>query len=796
MSGFRAVGHELIRKTPFTLLALTRHPVEPHERDWFARCRADYLRSFPLSLLEALRLGLLLCLVGPATSLPFTLLVWIGWMWFMVAQFAVRRSERAADCDQETSLRRRAVIIVARALGWSVVLAWGLMIAPEASLQGLVAMAVVMMVIDGIGVLSLPHLALASCLGSGVALLFGLLVREGAGAAPVAVAVLVLASFLHWSIYNLYYLFATRRIRTRRLVESNETIRLLLNQYDEEGSDWLFECDIAGLIVDPSARFCAAAGRTAAELETMTLADLFIPTPELAEGVKRGILGEPGRNKVHALEINGERAWWSVSVRSVYDRAGKMTGWRGFISDVTRTRIAEEKVAYMAHYDLLTDLPNRTLFNATLDRAIGRVSEDGTACLLFIDLDHFKDVNDTHGHEAGDRVLVEVSRRLEKVVRAGDMVTRLGGDEFAVLLSTLPSREAALQIGHRILELLSQPITVNGQAMPIGASIGAAFAPEHGETTETLLRAADLAMYEAKTGGRNGISVFDASMERRMTERRELEVGLRHAIKRGEMALHYQTQIDLDSGEACGVEALLRWNHPQRGMIMPTDFIPLAEETGMIVEIGEWVIRQAIADAAAWPDHLAVAVNVSPVQIGDGRLVSVVTHALAASGVAPRRLELEITESVLIKNAEKVLDQLNALRALGVRITLDDFGTGYSSLNYLRTFPFDKIKIDRSFVDELTKRGDCDAIVQSVISLANDLNIVTTAEGVESGEQLRILRERGCTQVQGYLFSRAVPSGELAFAPDDGGTKAAGAMVSEFPERQGKPEAKPRSDAA
>jgi predicted signal transduction protein with EAL and GGDEF domain len=344
------------------------------------------------------------------------------------------------------------------------------------------------------------------------------------------------------------------------------------------------------------------------------------------------------------------------------------------------------------------------------------------------------------------------------------VVARLGGDEFVVLLPDLPSRDTCLDIAGRLLEELARPIEVEGQVMPMGASIGAAFAPENGETADELLQAADLAMYEAKLRGRNAISTFSASMREQMQERRNLEIGLGHAIVREELELHYQPLVDLSSGDTSGYEALVRWNHPQKGLLGPQLFIPVAEESGLITQLGEWVLRNALADAARWPDHLTVAVNVSPAQMRSGGFLPLVVNTLASTGVAPHRLELEITENLLIQNSSEVLDILHQLREVGVRISLDDFGTGYSSLNYLRSFPFDKIKIDRSFVEGLADREDCQAIVQSVITLARDLNIVTTAEGVEHESQLEALRLQGCTQVQGYLFSRAVPSWQLPYA--------------------------------
>lgn len=763
MAQLGKTGHELIKQTPFTLLALTRHPVDPQEEDWFARCRGDYLRSFPISLLELVRLAMLLSLVGPLTSSAFTVAAVIGWAVVMAAQVSVRRSEAIPDFDQKVALRFRRGTFRIRAIWWCAMLAWGIVIAPEGRHEGLVAFGVATMAIDGISVLTLPHLALGASLGTGAAIVAGIFAREGTAAAPLAVAVLILAAFLHWSIYNLYYLFATRRIRTKRLAQSNETIRLLLNQYDDEGSDWLYEIDAAGRITNPSARFCNACGFEAERLAGMALTALFhegVHRHELQEKLARG---KPFRNLVLPLTAGGEERWWSINGRPVDRSRGEEGGWRGFIADITDAKTAEAKIAYMAHFDLLTGLPNRTLFNATLERAMMRLSARRSVGLLFVDLDHFKAINDGHGHAAGDAVLAEVGRRLEHAIRPGDVVARLGGDEFVVLLPDLPSREVCLEIADRLLDDLARPIEIDGQSMPVGASIGAAFAPENGETADELLRAADLAMYEAKLRGRNGVSTFSAALRDQMQERRDLAIGLRHAIAGNELELHYQPLVDISTGETSGYEALVRWNHPQKGILGPDLFIPIAEETALISDLGEWVIRNALADAAQWPEHVTIAVNVSPAQMRDEGILPLIANALAANGVAPHRLELEITENLFIHNSDEVLRLLHKLRSLGVRISLDDFGTGYSSLNYLRSFPFDKIKIDRSFVSGLADREDCQAIVQSVITLARDLQITTIAEGVENEAQLDALRQQGCTQVQGFLFSPALPSGELEF---------------------------------
>ncbi|WP_341713721.1 EAL domain-containing protein [Erythrobacter sp.] len=765
MLGLGKFEHELIRQTPLSLLALTRHTIEPHEEEWFARCRADYLRSFPTTLLELVRSALLLALVGPLTGIAYSLFVTIGCGAFLLAQISLRRTEARPGADQAAALETRRRVFALRVGWWLCALAGGLALAPAPNVAAIAALGIVMMVIDGLRAMSLPYLALAASFSGGIVTAGGLLLRGGQDATPYLLMILVIAAFLHWSIFNLYYLFATRRIRTRRLAEAKETVQLLLNQYDDDGSDWLYELDAEGRILNPSARFSAACGLAAEELAGITLAMLF------HEGNHRRTLAnqleqiEPFRNLVVPLTVDNAERWWSISGRPVEHRRGQQACWRGFISDITQAKAAEARIAFMAHYDQLTGLPNRTLFNATLEREMARSPEPGRTGLLFVDLDHFKEINDGYGHETGDAVLGEVGRRLELAIRPGDMVARLGGDEFAILLADLPSCGVGLEIADQILRAMREPVLLEGHLLPLGASIGAAFAPRDGLTGEELLRSADLAMYNAKLRGRDGISIFDNSMLDELQNRRDLALGLRNAVEQGEMELHYQPLVEISTGATVGYEALLRWHHPERGLVSPTEFIPIAEETGLIVPIGEWIIRTALHDAAQWPEHQTVAVNVSPVQLRDDRLIRLIANALATSGVAAQRLELEITESLLIQNTDEVLALLHDLRRLGVRISLDDFGTGYSSLTYLHYFPFDKIKIDQSFVEGLADREDCQAIIQSVIALADDLHMVTTAEGVETKRQLTALRDLGCIQVQGFYFSQALPARELGNSP-------------------------------
>jgi diguanylate cyclase (GGDEF)-like protein len=380
---------------------------------------------------------------------------------------------------------------------------------------------------------------------------------------------------------------------------------------------------------------------------------------------------------------------------------------------------------------------------------------------MFLDLDRFKSVNDSLGHSVGDALLCAVTERLQRVVASKDTVARLGGDEFAIV-QRQATPAGASELAGKIVAELAEPFEVQGHQLIVGTSIGIAMAPADGSEPDQLLRNADMALYRAKSDGRGTYHFFQPEMDAQMQERRKLELDLRKALQGDEFQLNYQPLIDLVRGEVCGFEALLRWNHPERGLVPPDEFIPVAEEIGLIVPLGDWVLKQACRDAANWPAKTTIAVNLSPMQFRNPMLALSVVSALGQSGLAASRLELEITENVMLQADRTVLDALHQFRDLGVRICMDDFGTGYSSLSYLRSFPFDKIKIDRSFISELGKNNDCMAIIRAIMRLGSSLGMITTAEGVETEEQLEILRAEGCMQVQGFLFSKAVPAAEIA----------------------------------
>ncbi len=445
----------------------------------------------------------------------------------------------------------------------------------------------------------------------------------------------------------------------------------------------------------------------------------------------------------------------------VRDGQGQPQFLLGVMEDVTERNLANQRIVHMAHYDALTDLPNRVLFREQLEQALKWVHRGEQVAMLYLDLDYFKTVNDLLGHPVGDGLLKAVSGRLLACLRDTDLLARLGGDEFAIIQTAIKVPTDVTDLVTRIFAALKPPFGVNGHQLLANTSIGIAVAPGDGNDPDLLLKNADLAMYGAKADGRGVFRFFEPNMDARVKARRALELEMREAIQHVEFELHYQPLVNLQDDAISGCEALLRWRHPERGMVSPADFIPIAEETGLIVPIGEWVLRTACAQAATWPDNIKIAVNVSPVQFKNSGFLQLVINALAMSGLTPQRLELEITEGVLIHNDAEALVLLHQLRELGVRIAMDDFGTGYSSLSYLQRFPFDKIKIDQSFIKGVEGSVEQQSIVQAVMTIARTRNMITTAEGVETEQQREILRTLGCTELQGYLFSPPISTAKM-----------------------------------
>ena len=436
-------------------------------------------------------------------------------------------------------------------------------------------------------------------------------------------------------------------------------------------------------------------------------------------------------------------------------------GWVAVHEDVTERRRSEAKIAHLARHDALTNLPNRVLFRESLEHSLSVLERGQSFAVICLDLDQFKEVNDTLGHPVGDELLKGVARRLRSCLRDSDIVARLGGDEFAVIQKNVKRPEDSNKLATKLVEMISEPYDLNGKHVVIGASIGIAITPGDGADPDQLLKNADMALYLAKKEGRGTHRFFEPEMDARLQARRGMEIDLRSAIINGQFKLMYQPIFQIETKEINAFEALIRWDHPERGRISPADFIPLAEETGLILQIGEWVLRRACSQAAKWPSSINVAVNLSPTQFKNRKLVQTIINALASASLSPGRLELEITESALLQNDSGTLGTLHQLRGLGIRVSMDDFGTGYSSLSYLRSFPFDKIKIDGSFVRDMPQREDCKAIVRAVASLARSLNVPTVAEGVETQEQFDMARAEGCNECQGFLLGRPMTEIEV-----------------------------------
>jgi diguanylate cyclase (GGDEF)-like protein len=447
----------------------------------------------------------------------------------------------------------------------------------------------------------------------------------------------------------------------------------------------------------------------------------------------------------------------------VHERTAKLVATNEKLkTEIEHREQSEAHSRYLAYHDALTGLGNRLMFRQELENGLAQARrENKSLAVLFVDLDGFKSVNDTLGHSVGDGLLKQIASRLRDELQESDLIARLGGDEFAVLRLSADQPAGAIALAVQIIDAVAAPWSIDGHQLAVGASVGIAVANDGLGDPESLLRSADLAMYRAKAEGRGTYRLFDPQMDAGARARRSLEIELRAAVANGDFKLFYQPLVNLKSKQVSGFEALMRWRHATRGMIPPSDFIPLAEELGLIIPLGEWALRQACAEAATWPGDLKIAVNLSPIQFQRGNLVPSVVNALASSGLDPRRLELEITESVMLGRTDRNLAMLKQLRELGVRISMDDFGTGYSSLSYLRSFQFDKIKIDQSFIRDLSSNEECHAIVSAIVNLGASFGIATTAEGVETEEQLNCLDGKGCTEVQGRLFSMPVPTDEI-----------------------------------
>jgi diguanylate cyclase (GGDEF)-like protein len=560
------------------------------------------------------------------------------------------------------------------------------------------------------------------------------------------------------------------RSAASELAEKNEVVSLLLREFEDSGGDWMWQIDASKCLTHVSPRFAYALGMEPDQIDAKPFLQILAGTAWEAGNFSAGLrdLSEKLKNResfsdlVLPVQVGQESHWWELSASPRFDEAGIFLGFRGVGSDVTEAYRSADKINKMARFDTLTGLPNRLQVTDALGQAMADSDRWRTRCaFMMIDLDRFKAVNDTLGHPVGDRLLTRVAERLQSIMSDNEMCGRLGGDEFAVVVKDATDHNRVTILARKIIETLSKPYEVDQHTLYIGASVGTAIGPRDGRAVETLIRSADLALYRSKDQGGGAFNAYEPQLHTHAEERRVVEIALRKALERNEFEVHYQPVVSAENGQIESFEALLRWTNAELGSVSPAKFIPVAEDARLIAPIGEWVLRTACQEAASWPSTIRIAVNVSAEQLTNNGFVTTVMSALAQSGLPAHRLELEVTESVFMREGTTAVAVLEQILALGVRLALDDFGTGYSSLGYLSKTKFSTIKIDRSFVQGAAKNApESIAIIRAVVALANSLGMSTTAEGVETDAECQLIAELGCRKIQGYLFGRPMPAVE------------------------------------
>jgi diguanylate cyclase (GGDEF)-like protein/PAS domain S-box-containing protein len=757
--------------------------------DW-APIRAAQLNAgsqLALFLVAANAVGAMLVVLVLQPIAPLWELVsWGAVVAAVAAAVTFRRlAARQRTAQTATLLDVRDTVLegIALAVVWSVPpLAFGVKTEPSVAF-GLWIVVSLLMTASAVAMAALPlaTLSFLAILGTAVAVMLYF-----AGGALVASTVVVFTIVLMLVCFGRGKALVVIRAGEIALAERDETVSLLLREFEENSADWLWETDANRRIVRASPRFAHSVGLDPLSVNgkpfLQVLAGASWETGNFAPGLRtlsEKLKGrESFRDLLLSVEVNGEERWWEIAANPRIDERGVFIGFRGVGSDVTEQRASSDKINRMARFDMLTGLPNRLLVNEALARAMAEADKWGGRCaFMMIDLDRFKAVNDTLGHPIGDRLLGRVSERLSQLVTENEVIGRLGGDEFAVVVRDASDSTRVERLAQTIIDALSRPYELDNHTLYIGASVGMATGPRDGRTAEMLIRSADLALYRSKDAGGGTFHSYEPQLHVDAEERRVLEMALRKAVQNSEMHLNYQPVVDAGTGALTGFEALLRWTHPEFGNISPVKFIPLAEDARLIGPIGEWVLRTACAEAARWPGATRVAVNVSPEQLHNPAFVTVVASALANSGLSPERLELEVTESVFMREGTCALQVLERILDLGVRLSLDDFGTGYSSLGYLSRTRFSSIKIDRSFVQSASKGvPEAIAIIRAVVALAQSLGMATTAEGVETEQEHQMVQDLGCTKVQGYYFGRPLPVEEArTIAQRDWGSAAAAA---------------------
>jgi diguanylate cyclase (GGDEF)-like protein/PAS domain S-box-containing protein len=753
------------------VLGLSRNPAfDP------TRLRRDELGE----LVQASRNRMLAnALVGMFVAVTFGPLIGLGVVapWALLLAFILYKS-RQTDLQLAGPLveaspgpleRRQNLNAIAAALCWVSALLFFPVLSGGAEAITLLLVMMVLMISSTFVFSTSPLSVLIynSILGTGAMVAMAM---EGQWQAVGGVVMFTIASLV--AIIQIRTTFLKARLAEALVAEKDEVVSLLLREFEENEADWLWEIDTARRLRSVSPRFAYALGRAQADAEGKPLLEMvagrnwesgqFPPSlHDLAERLKKR---ENFSNMLVEVSILGEERWWELSGTPMRDEQGRFTGFRGVGSDVTEQRKSSEKIAYLARYDTLTQLPNRLQLTEALGEALRYAVQWRTRCaLLMVDLDRFKAVNDSLGHMTGDKLLAQVSARLQSLMGENQLCGRLGGDEFAIVIRDASTPGVVRDLARRVIRRLSEPYQVEHHTLYVGASVGSAEGPRDGGSVEEMMRNADLALYRAKDMGGGEHCRFEPVLHASAEERRQLEVALRKALGRDELVLHYQPVVDARSESVVSFEALVRWNSADHGFVSPGKFIPLAEDTRLIVPIGQWVMRKACVEARNWPDHVKVNVNVSPEQLLEPGFHDEVVQALAASGLRPERLEIEVTESIFLRDASVARNALEQVMALGCSVALDDFGTGYSSLGYLRKLRFSTIKVDRSFVQGAAQgSAESLAIINAVVAMAKSLNMTTTAEGVETAEEMQLIRSLGCDKIQGFYFGRPMTAGDAS----------------------------------
>lgn len=749
------------------------------------RIRAEQIYTFqsyaPYVLMANLINALVLILSFSKSNLQTAAFIWAGVLATFVAyaylQWRITRSNTRRTYETKTAARKPIIESWIHGCIWA---AFPLLFmgsdAPGTQLI-VIAITIGMLSAGAASLATVPSAVVAFTMPITIASLVSYNVHNLPFAALLSLLVSLFSFVIVRAAFAQAYLFASRIVSEDEQRKKNDMISMLLGEFEENANDWLWETDSIGRIVYISSKFSELASipleslKGKSLLRVLTRGSEGAPQPvqawcDITENLHQR---SPFRDLELKIHIAGQPRWCKMTGKPIFSESGRFSGFRGFCTDITKKREDEAKIAYLASFDAVTKLPNRVSFGDRIDKAFRRSNRNKEVFALHcIDLDGFKEINDTFGHAIGDAFLHEIANRISRCLGENDFVARLGGDEFSIIQANVSSREDAEELSQRIIKSVSMPFTVAGSTMKAGASVGIAFAPQDGEDRETLMVNGDLALYRAKADGRGTYRFYETSMDEYARHRRAIETALRTAVEKRELKLLFQPIMDVNSGRISNCESLLRWTHPELGEVSPAEFIPIAEECGLIISIGEWVINEACQQAKRWPDDIKFAVNLSPVQFQSPGLLPVIMHALEESGIQADRLEIEITESVLLSNIERVVAIIGTLDRLGVRIALDDFGTGYSSLAYIRQIDFDKIKIDASFVRDMISDKNCAAIIRAVTGLARDLGIRITAEGVETKEQLEALQAEGCAEMQGYLISQPLSPQDFAdFVAED-----------------------------